>query len=396
MTQSRLPSRRVASTPESIFQTISQLSAQHEAVDLGQGFPDDDGPRHMLELAAEAILGTDGHPQNQYAPLRGEKNLREAIAKDRARKYGQTLDPDTEILVTVGATEALAASVLGLVNPGQEVVALSPYYDAYPAITALAEASFRPVGLRREEGWSIDREAFRAAVTENTAAVILNTPHNPTGAVLSREDMEFVAEVVRDSHAVVIADEVYERLVYPGGEHLAFATLPGMAERTVSISGASKNFNATGWKTGWVCAPEELLAPIITAKQFLTFSGAHPMQNAVAWALEEAEEWSAEWLVEMRHRRTVLAEGLTRLGFTPLETQGTYFLLADIAEVCPGMSAHEFCKTLPEKAGVAAIPLTAFTHDPEDPSLRTLVRWTFCKSESNIQRALGRLEEHFG
>lgn len=395
--------RRVAGTGETIFATITALSVQFDAANLGQGFPDEDGPAEMLAKAAEQIIGGEGvATNNQYAPGRGLLDLRKAIAEDRARRYGQEFDPATEILVTVGATEALAASVLGLVECGTEVVTLEPTYDAYPAITDLAEANLKPVRLRKDEehGWVLDREAFREAVTPATSAIILNSPHNPTGAVLGRDDLSFIAEVVAESDAIVITDEVYERLVFEG-EHLPFGTLPGMRERTVTISSASKTFNVTGWKTGWVCAPARLLTPIIAAKQFLSYVGATPFQTPVAWALEHADDWSERWRSTLAERRDMLGQGLNEMGFEVLPSQGTYFLITDIAPlvdrgVSIGENAAEFCQRLPETVGVSAIPVSAFVSNPEDPAVTTLVRWTFCKEPATLQRALERLRTHFG
>lgn len=390
------PTRRVANTKETIFATITGLAAQHNAANLGQGFPDEDGPEQMLRIAAENITGSaTTAPNNQYAPGRGVPELREAVARDRARRYGQHFDPQTEVLITVGATEGLAAAVLGVVERGRGVVVLDPAFDAYPAIAELAEAKLTRVSLRREgKGWALDRERFREAVTENTAAILLNSPHNPTGVVLGREDLEFIADTVRGTDTLVITDEVYERLVFDG-EHVPFGCLDGMRERTVTISSASKNFNVTGWKTGWVCAPEPLLRPILAAKQFLTFTGATPLQPAVAWALYNADEWSARWRETLAARRDKLSRALTEVGFDVLDSAGTYFLVTDVASVAPGKNADEFCMELPRTAGVAAIPMTAFVGDPEDPAMATLVRWTFCKNDATLQQAIDRLTQWF-
>ncbi|MBC2681183.1 aminotransferase class I/II-fold pyridoxal phosphate-dependent enzyme [Corynebacterium anserum] len=392
------PARRVAGTDETIFSTITALSVQHDAANLGQGFPDEDGPEEMLRLAAEHITGSPTVvPNNQYAPGRGQMDLRKAIAADRASRYNQHIDPDSEILVTVGATEALAASVLGLVERGSEVVTLEPTYDAYPAIVKLAEAQLRPVRLLRNEelGWALDRAAFAEAVTNDTSAIILNSPHNPTGIVLGRDDLEFIASVVRGSRAIVITDEVYERLIF-NGEHIPFGTLDGMAERTVTISSAAKTFNVTGWKTGWVCAQPDLLHPIIAAKQFLSYVGATPFQSPVAWALTNADDWSHSWRATLAQRKKDLSTALEELGFRVIPSQGTYFLITDIAPLNTGESADEFCMRLPETVGVSAIPVTAFVTSPHSPEVRTLVRWAFCKNPETMARAIERLRSHFG
>lgn len=397
---------RVASVGETIFATMSALAAQHKAANLGQGFPDEDGPQEMLDIAAR-MVHEPGATMNQYGPGRGLPELRRAIAADRARRHGHELDPETEIAVTVGATEALAASILGLVEEGSEVVALEPTYDAYPAAVGLAGATLVPVRLQRVQAdqdssaghasFALDREAFAAALSPRTSAILLNTPHNPTGTVLSREDLEFIADCVRGTQIVVITDEVYEHLVFEG-THVPFATLEGMRERTVTISSAAKSFNVTGWKTGWAMAPAELLDAVVAAKQFLSYVGATPFQPAVAWALDNAHDWSVQWRDTLERRRTELAEALRDMGMEVFESPGTYFLISDIAPMFPGESAVDFCTRLPKDAGVAAIPMSVFLADggPEATdsscsSWNTLVRWTFCKNDETMATAIDRL-----
>lgn len=402
------PAHRVAGIGPTIFATVTAEAVRTDAANLGQGFPDEDGPAEMLRIAADQITGGN----NQYGPGPGVAELREAVAADRRTRWGQQVTADN-VLVTVGATEAIAASVLGLVDAGRQVATLEPTYDAYTAAVGLAEATVRPVrlqlapdadGVRR---WSLDRDAFAAAVAEPaTAAVLLNTPHNPTGTVLSRGDLEFIAGCVRDVCAsgerdlVVISDEVYERLVFDG-EHVPFATLDGMADRTVTISSAAKSFNVTGWKTGWAIAVPELLAPVTAAKQFLSYVGVTPLQPAVAWALDNADDWSDAWRETLRGRRDMLASALASTGLEVLGTDGTYYVITDIAPLgltgadgAP-MSGEEFCRRLPAAVGVAAIPVTAFVTadaaaDADDP-VHTLVRWTFCKNDATLERAVQRL-----
>ncbi|HIW95583.1 MAG TPA: aminotransferase class I/II-fold pyridoxal phosphate-dependent enzyme [Candidatus Corynebacterium gallistercoris] len=392
------PAARVAGSSDSIFATMSALAAQHGAANLGQGFPDEDGPQEMLDLAAE-LVHTPGKTLNQYGPGRGLEGLRAAIAEDRQRRYGHHLDPATEIVVTVGATEALAATILAVINPGDELVALEPTYDSYPAAVTMAGGTLRQVPLRREDatedqgegqGWALDREALAAAITDKTRALLINTPHNPTGTVLGREDLEFVADLVRGTKILVITDEVYERLVFTG-RHIPFATLPGMAERTITISSAAKTFNVTGWKIGWAMGPAPLINAVFQAKQYLSFVGATPFQPAVAWALENAGEWSDEWLETLRHRKEQLESAFAELGMDILATAGTYFLITDITPAFPGESAEKFCKRLPKDAGVVGIPVSPFMSPEHADQVSTLVRWTFCKNQETLDTAVERL-----
>lgn len=401
------PAHRVAGIGPTIFATVTAEAVRTQAANLGQGFPDDDGPAEMLRIAADQITGGN----NQYGPGPGEPALREAVARDRRDRWGQQVTADN-VLITVGATEAIAASVLGLVDEGRQVVTLEPTYDAYTACIGLAGASVRPVrlqlgpdstGVRR---WSLDREAFATSVAEDaTAAVLLNTPHNPTGTVLSRADLEFIADCVRGTGTVVISDEVYERLVFSGsgGEHVPFATLPGMADQTVTISSASKNFNVTGWKTGWAIAAPDLLGPVTAAKQFLTYVGVTPLQPAVAWALDNADDWSDTWRETLRQRKHTLVGALEDAGMEVLGSDGTYYVITDIAPLGltgvdgQPLSGEEFCRRLPGAVGVAGIPVTAFVTadaaaDPTDP-VHTLVRWTFCKNDTTLATAAGRLKD---
>ncbi|MCI1257028.1 MAG: aminotransferase class I/II-fold pyridoxal phosphate-dependent enzyme [Corynebacterium provencense] len=402
------PAGRVAGIGPTIFATVTAEAVRTGAANLGQGFPDDDGPAEMLRIAADAILGGD----NQYGPGPGVAQLREAVARDRRNRWGQQVTAD-DVLVTVGATEAIAASVLGLVDEGQSVVTLEPTYDAYTAAVGLAGATVRPVRLRLSttgttgtgssgvRRWSLDREAFAAAVAgPGTAAVLLNTPHNPTGTVLGRGDLEFIADCVRGTDIVVISDEVYERLAFDG-EHIPFATLDGMADRTVTISSAAKSFNVTGWKTGWAIAVPELLGPVTAAKQFLTYVGVTPLQPAVAWALDNADAWSRDWARTLRSRRGRLTTALRDAGMEVLGSDGTYYVITDISPLgltgADGnpMSAEEFCRRLPAAVGVAGIPVSAFVNDraaadPSDP-VHTLVRWTFCKNDETLDLAAVRL-----
>ncbi|WP_448854163.1 pyridoxal phosphate-dependent aminotransferase [Corynebacterium frankenforstense] len=368
---------------ETVFATMTAKAVEFEAVNLGQGFPDTGGPAAMLERAQREIA--EGN--NQYAPGRGVASLRRAIAAQRRRDYGQSFDPDTEVLVTVGATEAICASVLGLVEPGSEVIVLDPSYDAYGAAIALAGATRVSVPLVADgASWRVDEEALEAAVTARTAMVIVNSPHNPTGAQL---DLAGVARVCARHDLLALSDEVYEHLLYDARVHHPLALEDGMRERTVTVSSAAKTFSATGWKTGWAMAPAPLLHGVHKAKQFLTFVGATPVQPAVAYALDNEDAWVRGQAESLGRRRTLLAEGLKEAGFRVHDSHGTYFLIAELPEAYEG-DGMEFCLALPEKAGVAAIPVQVFCADQKP--WRRLVRFAFCRKEEALREAVKRLK----
>ncbi|TRX50466.1 aminotransferase class I/II-fold pyridoxal phosphate-dependent enzyme [Corynebacterium guaraldiae] len=368
---------RLEEFDETIFATMTALAVEHDAVNLGQGFPDSDGPRRMLEIAQENIAGGN----NQYAPLRGVPELVDAIAETYSV-------PQDHVVVTAGATEAITATVLGLVEPGQEVIVLEPYYDAYIAAIALADATRIPVPLKESgNSWDIDVAAVRAAVTDKTAMVIINTPHNPTGSVFSRETLTELAELCVEKDLRVLADEVYENLTFGTAEHVSIASLPGMAERTVTVSSAAKSFNCTGWKTGWAIAEPKLLDGVIKAKQFTTFVSTTPFQPAVAHALRYEQEWLDGMVSELAECRSILVEGLEQLGFHVHDTGGTYYVVADISPT--GMTGVDFCMQLPATKGVAAIPLAAFTDNPEP--WKSKVRFAFCKRPEIIREAVRRM-----
>ncbi|RKT57954.1 pyridoxal phosphate-dependent aminotransferase [Saccharothrix australiensis] len=369
-----------------IFAEMTALANRTGAVNLGQGFPDTDGPAGMLAVAKESIDAG----LNQYPPGPGMPVLRQAIAEHRAR-FGTAYDPDTEILVTVGATEAIAASLLALVEPGDEVVLVEPYYDSYAASVALSGATRRTVGLVEEPGTGrlgLDTEALRAAIGPRTRAVLLNTPHNPTGTVFNRAELAEVARLCVEHDLVAITDEVYEHLVFDDREHVPLATLPGMAERTVTISGAGKTFSCTGWKIGWVCAPAALVDAVRAAKQFLTFVGGAPFQPAVAHALREELPWVAELRASLQDKRSRLAEGLTAAGFAVRPSEGTYFITADVRPLGFADGA-ELCRELPGRIGVAGVPVQVFTDHPD--RWRHLVRFAFCKRDEVLDEAVARL-----
>ncbi len=373
-----------------IFAEMSALAARTGAINLGQGFPDVDGPAVVARAAADAVLS--GH--NQYPPGRGIAPLREAIAAHQRRHYGLDLDPDTQVLVTAGATEGLTAAVLALAGPGDEVVTLDPFYDSHAAAIALAGARHVPVPLRRApDGFALDEAALAAAVTDRTRLILLNSPHNPTGTVLTAAEVAGVARVAVARDLVVLTDEVYEHLTY-GRAHTPIATLPGMAGRTLSVSSAGKTFSFTGWKVGWVTGPAQLVTAVLTVKQFLTYVNGAPFQPAVALALTdpEAQAWVGELAASLARRRDVLCDGLRTAGFEVVVPHGTYFVLADAAPLGydDGM---RLARELPARAGVVGVPATAFTRagSPTADALRSSLRFTFVKREDVLEQAAGRL-----
>ncbi|MET0965156.1 MAG: pyridoxal phosphate-dependent aminotransferase [Nakamurella sp.] len=369
-----------------IFAEMSALAVATGSINLGQGFPDTDGPASLLAAARQAI--TDG--VNQYPPGPGIPVLRQAIADQRLRDYGQRFDPDGEVLVTVGATEALAAAVLGLCEPGDEVLMLEPHYDSYPPIVAMAGGTHRSVPLRSDAGgrFALDVDELADAVGPRTRLLILNSPHNPTGTVLNRDELAGVAQVAIEHDLIVITDEVYEYLVYDDIAHLPLATFPGMAERTITISSSGKTFNTTGWKIGWACGPAPLIAAVRAAKQFLTYVGGAPFQPAIAQALNTEMAWVGELRNSLQHKRDQLCAGLAAAGFGVHRPQGTYFVMTDIRPLgaTDGMA---FCLDLPRRAGIVAVPDEVFHDDPKDG--KPFVRFAFCKRDEIIADAVQRL-----
>lgn len=368
-----------------IFAEMSALAARVGAVNLGQGFPDEDGPASMLRVAQESIA----EGINQYPPGPGIAPLRQAIAAQRQRHYGITYDPDTEVLVTVGATEAIAAAVIGLVEPGSEVVVIEPFYDSYSPVIAMAGCHRVTVPLIADgSGFTIDLERLRAAVTPRTRALMLNSPHNPTGMVAGDAELQAIAALVIEHNLLVIADEVYEKLTY-GVVHRPLAGYPGMAERTVTISSAAKMFNCTGWKIGWACGPADLIAGVRAAKQYLTYVGGAPFQPAVAHALDHEDAWVAHLREAYQGKRDRLSDALTDIGFEVHDSVGTYFLCADPRPLGYDDSTT-FCEQLPQQIGVAAIPMSAFLAPGSTP-LNHLVRFAFCKRDDTLDEAIKRL-----
>ena len=367
-----------------IFAEMSALATKTGAINLGQGFPDEDGPAEVLDAAKRAIDAG----LNQYPPGIGMPVLREAIADHQQRFYGLTPDPDTEVLVTAGATEALAATLLALTEPGDEVVTFEPFYDSYAAMIALGGAEHRTVALRAPD-FQPDLDELRRTVTDRTRLILINNPHNPTGAVLSRETLSTIVELAHRHDAIIVSDEVYEHLTF-GVAHTPIATLPGAVDRTVTISSGGKTFNTTGWKIGWLTAPQSILQPILAVKQFLTFVNGAPFQPAIAVGLGLPDSYFDRIALDLAHKRDVLSAGLRKAGFTVSEPRGSYFVVADAAAL--GFSdAAAFCRQLPDLAGVVAVPISAFVSDENKGEYASLVRFAFCKRVDVLERASAQL-----
>ncbi|MGI8847776.1 MAG: pyridoxal phosphate-dependent aminotransferase [Candidatus Dormibacteria bacterium] len=367
----------------SIFAEMSSLAVETDSVNLGQGFPDTTGPIEVLDAAVTAIRSGE----NQYPPGRGIPALRRAVAAHQRRFLNLDYDADSEVLITTGATEAIAATILSLCEPGDEVVIFEPYYDSYAAGIAMAGALRRVVTLRREgERFSFDPEALRTAVTSRTRLLLLNSPHNPTGKVFSSSELQTIADVACEYDLLVVTDEVYEHLVFDG-EHRSLASLPDMRERTVVISSAGKTFSVTGWKIGWACAPAQLIDAIITAKQFLTYASGAPFQPAIALGLGLADEYYLELRDRLRACRDVLVNGLHEAGYDVPVPAATYFAVADVSSV-GWDDGIAFCRELPRRAGVVAIPTAPFY---DSDAGRSLVRFAFCKRPEVLTEAVRRL-----
>jgi N-succinyldiaminopimelate aminotransferase len=374
---------RLAAFGETIFAEMSALATRTGAINLGQGFPDTDGPVEIAEAAVAAIR----RGENQYPPGPGIADLRQAVSEHRQRFYGQAFDPDTEVLVTAGATEAIAASVLALCSPGDEVVVFEPYYDSYSACIAMAGANRVPVTLEAP-GYTFAADALRAAITPRTRLLVLNSPHNPTGKVFTDAELALIAELCVAHDLIAVTDEVYEHLTFDGIAHRPLATYPGMAERTVTISSAGKTFSFTGWKIGWVCAPAELVTAVRTAKQYLTYVNGAPFQPAVAVGLRLGDHYFSAFAKDLQDKRDRLCSGLEEAGFEVIRPAGTYFVTCDIRPFGED-DGRAFCLSLPERCGVVAIPNNVF-YDNKAAG-QHLVRFTFCKRFEVLDTACERL-----
>ncbi|CAL9509136.1 putative N-succinyldiaminopimelate aminotransferase DapC [Streptomyces sp. enrichment culture] len=383
-----LLNRRLAAFGTTIFAEMSALALRTGSINLGQGFPDTDGPKEVREAAVRALRDGRG---NQYPPGPGVPELRTAIAAHQERWYGLTYDPDAEVLVTAGATEAIAAALLALLEPGDEVVALEPYYDSYAACIAMAGGTRVPVTLRPYDGaFRLDLDELRGAVTDRTRLLLVNTPHNPTGTVLTRAELTAIAELAVERDLLVVTDEVYEHLVFDGAEHVPLASLPGMRERTVTIGSAGKTFSFTGWKVGWITAAPALVSAVRAAKQFLTYVCSGPFQYAVAEALALPDGYFSAFREDMLAKRDLLAAGLRQAGFEVFTPAGTYFITTDIRPL--GFEdGFAFCRALPERAGVVAIPNAVFYDHREAGA--PFVRFAFCKRTGKLREAIERLSD---
>jgi N-succinyldiaminopimelate aminotransferase len=366
-----------------IFAEMSALAVATGSINLGQGMPDTDGPAEVLDAAVEAIR--DGH--NQYPPGPGIPALRQAVAEHQRRFYGLAWDPDTDVLVTCGATEAIAAALLALLDTGDEAIVFEPYYDSYGACISMAGGRRRTVLLRTPD-FTFDPDELRAAVTDRTRVILLNTPHNPTGKVFTRDELATIADVAAEHDLVVISDEVYEHLTFDAVPHVPFATLPGMAERTLSIGSGGKCFSVTGWKVGWVTGPAELVTAVRTAKQFLTYVSSGPFQHAVAVGLRLPDAYFRASAADMQAKRDRLVPGLVDAGFQVYPTSGTYFVVADITPFGE-QDGMAFCRSLPDRCGVVAVPCSVFYDDAD--AGRALVRFGFCKQHPVLDEAADRL-----
>lgn len=370
-----------------VFAEMTRLAIEHDAINLSQGFPDFEGPGEIVEAAVRALRSGD----NQYARSRGHLDLVRAISESRKQQFGLEYDPLDEVVVFSGATEGIASSMLGLLNPGDEVILFEPFYDSYPASIAFAQATPRFVTLRFPD-FRFDPEELRALVSDRTRMIVLNSPMNPTGKVFSRDELETIATVCRENDLIVLADEVYEHLVYDDAEHVPIASLPGMRERTLSLSSTGKTYSFTGWKIGWATGPRPMIDAAQAAHQFVTFATATPLQAAMAHALSEhGREYLRAFRTEYTARRDFLVGALGSAGFNVTVPRGTYFVLAEFSDLFDG-DDRAFARWLIEEHGVAAIPPSFFyLAHPEEGS--RLIRFAFCKKMETLQRAAERLAE---
>jgi aspartate/methionine/tyrosine aminotransferase len=380
------PNPVFAGLPTSIFQHMTFLALEYDAINLGQGFPDQDGPTALREVAAKQLI--DG--PNQYPPSKGLAVLRQAVSAHARHFYGLEYDPEDEVVITSGGTEALGACILAMARPGEEFVLVEPTYDSYRPIVEATGAVVRAIKLAPPD-WRLTEEALRTAIGPRTRAVLINSPHNPAGRVFSRAELETLAKVVAESDAVVICDEVYEHLVFDGLAHVPLATLPGMRARTLRIGSAGKIFSLTGWKVGWVTGPRELVSVANKSHQFITFTTPPALQLGVAHGLIHEMDFPLALTARLQKNRDILAAGLTKLGFDVQPCEGTYFLTADISKLT-NEKDFAFCERLIREAGVALIPLSAFF---KSGTPDTFVRFAFCKQQSLIEQSLARLERYF-
>ncbi len=378
-----------ANRPQSIFPTMSRLAREHDAINLGQGFPDEDGPAEIRRLAAQRIA--DG--PNQYAPVEGVPSLRRAVAADNKRFYDLDVDPETETLVTSGATEALAAAFLGFLSSGDEAIVLAPFYECYAPQIEAAGARLVPVNLAPPD-WRLSAEVLSAAVTPAAKLIVINTPHNPLGKVMNVEELEIVAAVARKHDLIVVCDEVYEHLIFDGRDHATLLSLPGMFERAVRIGSAGKTFSLTGFRIGYATGPAPLITGIMKAHQHLGYTSPAPLQEAVAHGLAFGDEYYAAFRADMQAKRDRISDGLAAAGFDVLPCEGTYFVTVDIRSVGRDDDVA-FCREITEKAKVCAVPISAFYHPSQDDCPRYFARFCFCKKPDVLDEAARRLKAYF-
>lgn len=368
---------------------MSRLAREHGAINLGQGFPDEDGPAEIRDLAAK--LTSEG--PNQYAPVEGVPALRKAVAADNKRFYDLNIDPDTQTLVTSGATEALAAALLGFLEPGDEAIVLAPFYECYAPQIEAAGARVVPVNLAPPH-WRLAADALESAITTKTKLIVINTPHNPLGKVMARDELEIVADVARRHDLIVVSDEVYEHLIFDGRRHETFLSLPGMFDRSVRIGSAGKTFSLTGFRIGYATGPEHLITGIMKAHQHLSYTSPAPLQEAVAHGLAFGDDYYAAFRADMQAKRDRMSGGLTDAGFEVMACEGTYFVTVDIRSVGREDDA-QFCREITEKAKVAAVPISAFYHPSQDDRPRHYARFCFCKKYDVLDEAARRLKAYF-
>ena len=381
----RYMAQRVTQFGTTIFAEMTALANKHQAVNLGQGYPDFAAPDFLKEAAVQAIYADI----NQYAPSTGHAKLRQAIATKIARHYGRTVDPDTELIVTHGATEALFATILGLINPGDEVIIFEPFYDSYVPNVQLTNGIPRFYTLHPPD-WHIDREALAALFSDKTKLIILNTPHNPTGKSFTTTELQWIAELCQQYDVLAISDEVYEHIIFDGRSHHQIANQPGMAERTITISSLGKTFSVTGWKIGWATGHSELIQAIYRGHQFMTFCGAAPLQEAATTAINIGDDFYSQLATDYQAKRDFLTAVLNDVGLSPITPHGTYFIMVDISNL--GFANDvTFCRYLTKEIGVAAIPPSAFYQNPADGA--TLARFAFCKSQAVLDEAARRLQK---
>ena len=373
----------------SVFAEMTALAVSTGSVNLGQGFPDYDAPAQVLSIARDQIAAGN----NQYPPGTGTAELRGAIAQHQLRFWGLSYDADSEVLVTMGATEALAAALLGILNDGDEVIVFQPLFDTYAGCIALSGATMTPVTLRAQSSgrFQFDPEELKNSVTARTRMILLNSPHNPTGTVFSREELQHIANLAIEHDLIVVSDEVYEHLVFDNAQHIPIATLPQMFQRTITISSGGKTFNTTGWKIGWACAPAPLLNAVRLAKQLFTFAGGTPFQPAIAFGLQMNASYFDTLATELQSKRDMLLTALNDCGLRPITPQGTYFITADIRNRYPSGNSVDFCRELPALCGVVAIP-SSVLYDPRSATEgEHYVRFAFCKQDATLEEAASRM-----